>query len=95
MYYPGFRDYVEFCIKQNYAYVANEQDVVCGVLLAYEKPDLEWGKVLYIELLAVLPEYQSKGIGTTLLDYVKEEARSKEFKELALRTGCYMPAYEM
>ena len=32
-YYEGFPDYVNFCRKQNYAYVAVEDGEVCGVLL--------------------------------------------------------------
>ena len=71
------------------------EDTVCGVLLAYEKPDIEWGKVLYIELLAVLPEYQKKGIGTELLNKIRKDAANSGYVELALRTGCYLDAYHM
>lgn len=95
MYYPGFPDYVDFCIKQNYAYVAVEEDIVCGALLAYEIPDTMWGKVIYIELLAVLPEYQKRGIGTELLNTVKAEAQNNGICEMSLRTGCYMDSYQI
>ena len=46
-------------------------------------------------MLVVLHEYQRKGIGTKLLDKVKEQAEKEGIKELALRTGCYMEAYEI
>ena len=72
-YYKGFSDYVDFCAKQNYAYVALDEERICGTLLAYEKPDMFLGKVVYIELLAVLPEYQQKGFGTQLLNKVQED----------------------
>lgn len=75
--------------------MAVEENCVCGVLLAYEKPDMEWGKVVYIELLAVMSEYQRKGWGTQLLNMVKEEAQNNGIKELSLRTGCYMDSYQI
>ncbi len=94
-YYQGFADYVDFCIQQKYAYVAVEEDIVCGVLLAYVIPDMLAGNVVYIELLAILPEYQRKGLGTALLNKVKEDAQNKGIKELSLRTGCYMDSYQI
>ena len=65
-----FEKYVEFFLRHKFAYVAVEEDVVCGVLFAYEVPDLMFGEILYIELLAVLPEYQKKGIGTKLFNQI-------------------------
>jgi len=94
-YYQGFLEYVEFCIKQRYAYVAVEEDTVCGVLLAYVIPDMLAGNVVYIELLAVMPEYQRKGFGTELLNKVKEDAQNNGIVELSLRTGCYMDSYQI
>jgi len=94
-YYQGFSEYVEFCIKQRYAYVAVEEDTVCGVLLAYVIPDMLAGNVVYIELLAVMPEYQRKGFGTELLNKVKEDAQNNGIVELSLRTGCYMDSYQI
>lgn len=94
-YYPKFQQYVDFCSRQKFSYVAIKDGVLCGVLLACEKPDIEWGKVLYIELLAVLPEYQKKGIGTNLLNKLREDAVNSGFVELSLRTGCYLDAYQI
>lgn len=94
-YYAGFSEYVQFCMKQNYAYLAVEDNTVCGVLLAYEIPDMLFGKSVYIELLAVLPEYQKKGIGTELLNAIKTITQDKGVKELSLRTCCYLDSYQM
>lgn len=94
-YYQGFPEYVEFSIRQRYAYVAVDEDTVCGVLLAYVIPDMLAGNVVYIELLAVTPEYQRKGFGTKLLNKVKEDARNNGIRELSLRTGCYMDSYQI
>lgn len=33
--YFKFEEYVEFCLKHKFSYVAIDDDVVCGVLLAY------------------------------------------------------------
>lgn len=95
MYYPGFSQYLEFHLKQKYAYIAVDDNVACGVLLAYEKPDMIFGKSVYIELLAVLPEYQKRGIGTELLNIVKAAALNDGIEELSLRTGYHMYAYQM
>lgn len=92
-YYLGFSEYVSFCIQQNYSYMAINNGAPCGVLLSYMKPDMSEGKSLYVELLAVMPEYQKKGIGTRLLNTVKEAAQSGGFSELSLRTACYMDSY--
>lgn len=93
-YYQGFPEYVKFCMKQGYAFVL-EEGVVCGVILGYEKPDMFVGKSLYIELLAVLPEYQGKGFGKALIQKFEEVAIQKELKQLSLRTGCYMKAFHI
>lgn len=91
-FYFGFREYINFCVKQNYAYMAIFNECECGYIMAYKKPDMMFGEELYIELLVVLPEYQRKGIGTKLLEKVKAQAQKEGIKELALRTGCYMGA---
>lgn len=93
-YYQGFPEYVKFCMKQRYAFIA-ESGEVCGVILGYEKPDMFVGKAAYIELLAVLPEYQGMGYGKALIQKFEEAAVQREIKELSLRTGCYMKAFHI
>lgn len=94
-FYKGFGDYINFSVKQGYAYIAIFDGYECGYILAYRKPDMMYGEELCIELLVVLPEYQRKGIGTALLNQIKEQAQKEGIKEIALRTGCYMDAYEI
>ena len=36
---------------------------VYGVIIGYEKPDIYYGKSLYIDIIAILPEEQKKGYG--------------------------------
>jgi ribosomal protein S18 acetylase RimI-like enzyme len=94
-YYKGFQEYVIFCKKQAYAYVAENDEEICGVILAYEKPDIFEGKNVYIELLAILPEHQSKGYGKALIDKIETVAAGNGIKELSLRTACYMDAFHI
>lgn len=94
-FYKGFTDYINFSVKQGYAYIAILDGYECGYILAYRKPDMMYGEELYIELLIVLPEYQRKGIGTALLNQIREQAQKEGIEEMALRTGCYMDAYEI
>lgn len=93
--YHGFPNYIEFCAKQNYAYIASLDGCECGYILAYAKPEMMYGEELYIELLAVLPEYQRKGVGTKLLNKLRDQAKEEGYRELSLRTGCYMDSYEI
>lgn len=91
----GFPNYVKFCESQGYSYMAFIDDEPCGVLLAYIIPEMMYGEEIYIELLAVLPEYQKKGVGTALLDTVKKQATENGFRRLSIRTACYMDSYEI
>lgn len=51
-----------------------EDDAICGAVLVYETPDMFCGRSLYIEFLAVLPDYQNKGVDRALIEYVCDEA---------------------
>ncbi len=94
-YYQGFPNYVKFCENQGYSYMAFIDDEPCGVLLAYKTPDMMYGEEIYIELLAVLPEHQKKGVGTKLLDTLKKQATENGFRRLSIRTACYMDSYDI
>lgn len=91
----NFDEYVNFCVKQNYAFVIENGIEICGVVLGYEKPDMIYGRNVYIELLAVLPEYQCKGYGKALIAAIEKVAISNGIKEVTLRTACYMDAFHI
>ncbi|MCM1121012.1 MAG: GNAT family N-acetyltransferase [Eubacterium sp.] len=80
-------------MDKNNAFVVEEDDMVCGVVLVYEIPDMLHGRSLYIELLAVLPDCQNKGMGRALIEHVFEEARRRGITEVSIRTACYKEAY--
>lgn len=92
-YYKGFDEYLSFFVDKNNAFVLEEDDTVCGAALVYETPDMHCGCSLYIELLAILPDYQKKGMGRALIEYVCDEARRREITEVSIRTVCYKDAY--
>lgn len=46
-----------------------------------------WGHVLYVDDLVALTSHHKKGLGTTLLKYIQEEARRKGCDEVHLDTG--------
>ncbi len=67
----------------NYCFIGMIEDEIVGFLYGYGmlRPD---GKVMfYIHSVDVIPEYQNKGIGTRLMDYVlkyiKDEKRYYKF----------------
>ncbi len=94
-YCKGFGEYINFCVKQNYAFVTENEKEICGVVLGYEKPDLFDGRNVYIDLLAVLPEYQCKGCGKALVAAIEKVAIGNGMKEVTLRTACYMDAFHI
>lgn len=94
-YYVGFSSYLEFCIQQGYAFVAEEEGNVVGYVLGYTTPDMFQGQIVYIENLAVITEFQNKGIGKALIAKIEEVAIENNIKQISLRTGCYRNAYHV
>ncbi|MCM1498510.1 MAG: GNAT family N-acetyltransferase [Clostridium sp.] len=92
-YYRGFVEYLSFFVDKNNAFVVEEDDTVCGTVLVYEIPDMFSGCSLYIDLLAVLPDCQNKGMGRALIEYVCDEACRRGITEVSIRTACYKDAY--
>ncbi len=67
--YFKFEEYVEFCLKHKFSYVAIDDDVVCGVLLAYEVPDLMFGKILY-RIIGCVSGVSKKGNWNRTFKYI-------------------------
>lgn len=93
-FYPHFNEYVKFSIDQGYAFATyNEANEIIGFITGYVIPDMAFGKTIYIELLAVIPEEQNRGFGKALLSEMESAALKNGIKEMALRTACYMNSY--
>lgn len=92
-YYKKYNEYLEFCRSQGYAFVLEDEGQICGVIIGYEKPDMHRGKVLYIEMIAILSSKRGRGFGKALIAAMEGRARENGLEEVALRTKCYMDAY--
>jgi GNAT superfamily N-acetyltransferase len=92
-YMGGFEQYVSFFINQGFAFGSFIDDICCGIGMAYETPDMYAGRSIYVDLLAVLPEYQNRGIGKELIRNIEMAAIKHGIHEISIRTACYKPAY--
>ena len=57
--------------------LALQRETIVGGLAAYELPLLSGEKEFYIYDIGVHPEYQKQGIGTSLIQELKKQARSR------------------
>ncbi len=55
---------------------------------------LAWGKAIYIDDLSTLPEARLKGYARELLDYICEQARRHQCREVHLDSGCVPARYD-
>lgn len=69
--------YVQFCMDEGYAFIAEDDGKTEGFIIGYEKPSMFNGKIAYIELLAVRPEAQHRGNAKRLIDRFIESAQAK------------------
>lgn len=87
--YP--REYFERLISEKRLLVAEADDIVVG-LLSFLYRHVESDKqvtrdVLFVDDLAVKEEYRSQGIGTKLLEAVKEKVRIEHLDGLELQVN--------
>lgn len=70
---PGARAYIEkfYRFEPESSLVAVEDGRIGGAILAYTF-EREFGVVLYIQELMVHPDFQSRGIGKTLIGKIRE-----------------------
>ncbi len=61
---------------------AFEQEKVVGGLVAFEMNPIHGAKELYIYDIAVHPAHQKQGIGTKLIEYLKEESKKRSIKTI-------------
>jgi ribosomal protein S18 acetylase RimI-like enzyme len=67
------------------AFVATIDDQPCGLISFY--PDSDYftdHPRAYVDNLVVAQEYERKGVGRTLLDFVERRARDQGFREVVL-----------
>lgn len=92
--YQGFEVYINYSIDCGYAFVIEAPDII-GVITGYEKPDMDYGRLAFIELFAVIPEFQGKGYGRALFGRFTEETSNRKICKVSLNTACYMDSYHI
>ena len=86
-------EYLQDYFKQNkfIGYVYEENDEVLGCVFALCKISGSKEEIIINEM-AVLPERQGQGIGTQLLNAVKDYSKNKGLAGVVLHTSEYAPA---
>lgn len=73
--------------KSNYLIVAVDEDEVVGFIVAYELQRVDRNlKAMFFYEIGVLRKYRNKGIGTALINYIKEICREKNIMKMWLPT---------
>ncbi|MBE6112805.1 MAG: GNAT family N-acetyltransferase [Peptococcaceae bacterium] len=70
-------------LKNNHLFVACENDEVLGFALIQDTAD----DYMWLDVLAVQPEHQGKGIGRSLLDFTEQFILTKGKSECRLNTN--------
>lgn len=72
-------------IAEGQAWVLQDAERIAGILVLEESP-----AGLLLDNIAVLPEYQAKGVGRALLEFAEAEARRRGFDAIHLYTHALM-----
>lgn len=87
--------YFAQCIddKDKYAYCIKVENQIIGFLTGWNIPSVLYPYSIYIDIIAVKPEYQKNGYGTKLLQYFLDNV--VEDTSVVLVTKPDYPAYKM
>lgn len=66
------------------AFKAELESKIIGAIYAYSLTKINCEPMLYIHDVGILPEYQNKGIGSAMIKYVIEYARTQGFSKCFL-----------
>ena len=72
-------------VSANRVWVAEDDARVVGAIIQYETE-----RGFYVDVVAVLPEMQGKGVGRALLVYAEQEAQRRGYNSLYLCTNSKM-----
>ena len=86
--------YIDF-VNSGYSYVAKQEDVILGFVLAYKCPTYGGYYYLYIDTIVVDGDAQGKGIGTMLIKKIRENMFHNRIFRVKLMTQKGMPAYKI
>lgn len=82
------KNYIEKFIDtpNAYAFVARESDDVVGFAYGYGLVRLDGKVMFYLHSIGILPEYQNKGYGKHLMDFIVSFAKNNDFSEVFVVT---------
>lgn len=82
-------------IDSGYSYVAKNENVVLGFVLAYKCPTYGGSYSIYIDTFVVNSDVQGNGIGRMLFQKVKENMFTNRIYSIKLMTKKDIPAYKI
>ncbi len=80
-------------LNDQYCFIAEYESKVFGYAFAYEV-NMEEGKELLFDIIAVRPEAQGMGIGTTLWEMVMTNVKKNNLTAVRLISSPKMPSYQ-
>lgn len=72
-------------IENENIYVMDDAGQVCGFVIFYRRDDH-----VHLENVAVNPDYQQRGIGSRLIEFVEQQARAASYSRIELYTNARM-----
>ena len=73
--------------ENNYGFIAKEKNRIVGFATAYLLLHPDGKTVFYFDAIDVMSDYQGKGVGTSLMSYVYDYAKSMGCYEMFLVTN--------
>jgi len=73
------KNFLEY--PQNLAFIAKYNDEVCGFIYGYSLMALDAAPQLFVYSVDVFSDYQNKGVGSKLFQYVVDYSRDNGFSE--------------
>jgi GNAT superfamily N-acetyltransferase len=82
-------------INRGYHLIFIEVDNIAICAAGYRYTEhLHWGKAIYIDDLTTLPAHRKKGYARHLLDFIVNEAKVHQCKQVHLDSGCVPQRYD-
>jgi ribosomal protein S18 acetylase RimI-like enzyme len=78
---PMLYDY-NLIIKDHQAFVIKQNEIIIGILVL-----MHFEKGMLLDNVAILPEYQGKGLGKKLIEFAESEAAQQGYSEIYLYTN--------
>jgi len=67
--------------NHNFGFIVKQDNKIVGLAYAYSLLRPDGKNMFYLHSIGLLPEYQDKGFGTQLLNYILEYAKSNNYSE--------------